>query len=112
MARKHKKQGIYNRTFYYGDLIEQMKKTLEGELDKWATNRPFNDVPGAFTENAIYTWIDNLMKNGRIILRIAHGLSIINDDYSVTEEHINQAIEAYKKGIKEYMEEYKPNNIK
>lgn len=109
MPRRYRKR--QEKTFLYETLTRQMKKILSQASSRWGANVPFEDIQGYFSSEAINSWLEEHMRIGRTILRIAIGLSIINGENTITEDHILQAFEAYKRGTKEYMEEYKPGNV-
>lgn len=96
-------------TFY--EFTEQLKRLLERVERPWSDNVPFADIAGNFTEEALEKWITDTMDIGRIILRIAYGFAIANGDYSVDVNRIEEALEAYKRGIKKATANYEPNNV-
>lgn len=105
-VKQEREQRSIARVYYYHELADQIKDILESECGKWASNVPFNDVPGAFTERAMNVWVDEIMKSGRIILRIAHGLAIIKGDFDIKEDYIRHAADIYRKGIRNFMAEH------
>lgn len=87
---------------HYYKLQNEMRDFLDGHYS-WEPNSPFVDVPGNFNSDAIAFWIHHLLDNGRVILRIAYGLSVIHNSHTVDEEHIKEAIEALKRGLEKHM---------
>lgn len=101
---QHQVEESLKGLFYY-KLQNEMLEFIEGHYT-WDNNSPFADVPGNFNSDAISVWINHLLDNGRDVLRVAHGLSIIHNCSNVQEEHIREAIEALKKGLVKHIADY------
>lgn len=91
---------------------EQFVEDMIDELCRrqFGANSPFSDIPGRMTQNARIEWVKGLMESGRRILRIAYGISIINNHPVIDEDDIASAFNAFNRGIKRYVNELVPEH--
>lgn len=104
------KQFSSESNFDYNVLFHTIMDKLEKGFERWDENIPFNNISATYSRDAIIKWTEEVLAIGRALLRIAHGLSIVNNSETVELEHLEDALEAYKRGVERYASNYVPKN--